>query len=243
MSVVLKRAVPVLAALTLSVSLAACGSADEAAKPGASSSKAEAKKKPTAGALYKQLRASSLAAKSGHVKGNVSDEGETMAIDLAGAADGSNMEATFGAKEGTFTLRAVAGKYWIKGDEKYWTTSVGADAAKAVGAKWLAVPPGESKGMDDTTLKSLLTEMFGDEDMSKLESLTTEVGTGTLSGVDTYVLTDKIGDSGQLITTADDKAQLLKIVGPKGQPSQLTFSEWDAVKPFTAPKAADVFTP
>lgn len=248
MTIVLRRCLPAIAAATLCASLAACGAADDTATPGATSStKAEAPKKadkPSSGALYKQARESALAAKSGHVKGTFTEKGEATTIDMAGAADGSNLQSTFTTSEGEFTLLAVGGKYWIKGNEKYWTSSAGADAAKAIGTKWFAVPAEEAKDMADTNLKGLLTEIFADEGMSKLESLTTEVGERTVSGVDAYVLSDKVGSTGEeLITTADGKAHLIKIVGPKDEPGEIAFSEWDAVKPFVAPPAAQVFTP
>jgi len=244
MPVVLHRAVSLIAAIALGSSLAACGGAEDPATPGTSTSpKAEAKKKPTSGALYKQTRESALGSKSGHITGSMTEDGEKTALDMAGTVDGSNQQATFTTSDGEFTLLTVGGKNWIKGDAKYWTSSAGADAAKAIGAKWLAVPASEAKDMGDTNLKGLLTEIFAEEGMSKLESLTTEVAESTESGVATYVLTDKVGDTGELVVTADGKAQLIKISGPKSDPGELAFSEWDAVKPFVAPAATQVFTP
>ncbi|WP_353951616.1 hypothetical protein V6K52_18630 [Knoellia sp. S7-12] len=244
MSVVLHRALPLVAAMALVAPLSACGGSDAPAKPGATASASTvAKKKPTASALYQQSRDSALAAKSGHVKGSFTEDGESTAIDIAGSVDGANQQATISTPQGEVTMLTVGGKFWIKGDRKYWTESIDADAAKAIGAKWLVVPPAEVKDMGDTTIKNLLTEMYADASMSKLESVATAVNESTVAGVPAYVLTDKIGGNGEIFMTADGKAQLIKLVGPKDEPGELAFTEWNAVKPFAAPAAAQIFTP
>ncbi|MFC7490787.1 MULTISPECIES: hypothetical protein [unclassified Knoellia] len=251
MNTVLRRCVPVLAASSLCVSLTACGGDSDTAtevKPSTSASaSASAKptkaKAPAAGALYKQVRDAALSAKSAHVKGSFTEDGEKTSIDLSGTTDGKNQEAsvTIGA-DGTATVRTVAGKYWVKGDSTFWTKSTGdAAAADAIGAKWIELPPEEAKGMADTTVSTLLKELFEDSDLGKLEAVLTSVKESTLDGAKVYVVTDKVADNGSLVTSADGKNRLLKLTGPKDEPGELTFTEWDAVAPFAAPPAAEIF--
>ena len=244
MTTSLRRVATTVAAVAIATSIAACGSSSPSAgKTGSSTSTPSPTKKPGAGAVYKQARQSALAAKSGHVSGTVSEEGSSTSIDLRGAVDGSNQKVTFAAPaEGTFTLLTVGGKNWVQGDKKFWTTNADAATATQLTGKYVAVPASQAKDFGDTNLKGLLTEMFSDKSLSALESLATAVTETDVNGIKAYVLQDKGTDDGQVFVTADGKAQLLKIVGPKDDAGTLTFSEWDAVPPFSAPPASQVVT-
>ena len=246
MSMHVRRAATSVAAIALAATLAGCGgsSSDSTSTSGSPSSSTSSAKKPGAGTVYKQARATALAAKNGHVSGTVTDSGTQTSIDLVGAADGSNQKATFkAAKEGTFTLLTVAGKNWVQGDTTFWTTNADAATASKLDGKWVVVPDEQAKDFGDTNLKGLLSDMFDNQSLSTLESLATAVNETEVDGVKAYVLQDKGSDDGQVFVTADGTAHLIKIVGPKDQPGTLTFSEWDAVKPFTAPAAGDIVNP
>lgn len=245
MSMHLRRAVTSVAALTLAATLAGCGgSSSDSSATGGSSSTSSPAKKPGAGTVYKQARQTALAAKNGHVSGTVTDSGTQTSIDLLGTADGSNQKVTFrAASEGTFTLLTVAGKNWVQGDKTFWTANADAATATRLDGKWVVVPDEQAKDFGDTNLKGLLSDMFDNKSLSTLESLATAVNETEVGGVQAYVLQDKGSDDGQVFVTADGSAHLIKIVGPKDQPGTLTFSQWDAVKPFTAPAAGDIVSP
>lgn len=242
-----RRRVRVLAVAPFAAALilAGCGSESETPAGDSSSSTStteESKKTPSAKELYEQARTTALAAKSGRVKGQMTDDGQSMTIDLYGLADGTNQSFTFGqGDKGTATITTVDGKNYISADEAFWTSQANAEAAKLFKGKFVIMPADEADDMGETNLKDLLGEMFQDEEMGALQGANGKVEKTTVDGTEAYALSDKVGgDGASLVVTADGKATLLKIVGPKDSPGEMVFSEWDAAKTVEAPKADDV---
>lgn len=229
------RASALAGAVVLAAGLSACGSSSSS---GSASSSTTEKKVPSSGEVYKQVRAAAMAAKSGHVKGTVSQSGDTMTLDMGGVADGSNGKTVISTKDGKITVVMAGAKAYVGGDAKFWTSSAGAaEGAKLVG-KYVELPAAQAKEFTSgLSLKGLLDEMFSDPQLSKMQNLTTKVTETTLDGQAAYLLEDRVAKDGQIYVSADGKGQLLKIVGTKDQPGSLEFSEWDAYPAVAAPAA------
>lgn len=230
--------------VAVALALSACGgdgSGSSSSSAPKSSTTAEAKT-PGAAELYNKARSTALAAESAHIKGSMTDAGQTMTLDLAGATDGSNQSLVVTVTgDAKATILTVDKKYYMTGNDAFWTSQGGAAVAKMFAGKYVLVPAEQAKEMGDITLQSLLTQMFDDKDMSALKGLTANVTKSTVDGVPAYTLTDKVGkDNGQIVVTADGTATLIKIVGPKAQPGELAFSDWNKVPPVVAPPAAKV---
>lgn len=230
--------IPLLAA----TALAGCGSdkpdpATSSSSPSSSSTTTEAKP-PTAAELFDQARKTALAADSTHITGSVTDDGKPMTIDLAGTTDGSNQSLELGVGKGAkATILTVGGKYYLLGNDEFWTTQISKDAAKLLAGKYVRMPATEAKDFGDLTIKSLLTELFGDKEMkAALAAPDSKVTKATYDGAAAYSITDKSGkDNGELLVSADGKATIYKIVGPDDDTGTLEFSEWNTVAKVAAP--------
>ena len=241
--------VAVAVPLTVALALAGCGSEKEPAAAG-SSSKASASsssttteaKPPSASELYAQARKTALAAESGHIAGQMTDDGQTFTIDLAGAADGSNQSLELGqSADSKITILTVGGKSYLSATEDFWADQVGAGPAKTLQNKFVVLPPAQAKEYGDLTIKGLLTDMFDDKELGALDSANTRVEKTTVDGADAWKLTERTGgDGAALLVSADGKATLLRIEGPKDSPGKLDFSEWDKVPAVTAPAPGKV---
>ena len=236
-------AIPLLTA----TALAGCGSdkggTTSSSTTTASSSTTTEAKPPTAADLFEQARTTALAADSTHITGSVTDDGKPMTIDLAGTTDGSNQTLELGVGKGAkATILTVGGKYYLLGNDEFWTTQISADAAKLLGGKYVRMPAAEAKDFGDLTIKSLLTELFGDKEMkAALAASDSKVTKATYDGAAAYSITDKSGkENGELLVSADGKATIFKIVGPDDDTGTLEFSEWGKVAKVAAPDPAKV---
>ena len=72
--------------------------------------------------------------------------------------------------------------------------------------------------------------------------LSTKVVKTEVNGAPAYLMTTKVGDDAKIYVSADGKARLLRVEGPKGQLGTWDFTEWDAVTPVAAPAADQVAT-
>lgn len=237
-------AIPLLAA----TALAGCGSdkgdtnTSSSSSSSSSSTTTEAKL-PTAAELFDQAQKTALAAKSAHITGTVTDDGTPMTIDLAGTTDGSNQSLELGVGGGQkATILTVGGKYYLLGNDEFWSKQISADAAKLLGGKYVNVPAAEAKDFGDMTIKSLLTDLFDDKEMqAALKSNDATVSKATYDGAAAYSVADKAGkDKGELLVSADGKATIFTISGTGQSTGTLEFSEWDKVATVAAPDPSKV---
>ena len=236
-----------LGALTITLltatALAGCGSDKEGATSSSSTSSSSSSttteaKPPTAAELFDLAKKSALAADSTHITGSVDNDGQPMTIDLAGTTDGSNQTLELGVGKGAkATILTVGGKYFLLGNDEFWTGQISADAAKLLAGKYVRVPASEAKNFGDLTIKSLLTDLFSDKEMkAALASPDSKVEKATYDGAAAYSITDKSGkDNGELLVSADGKATIYRLVGPDDDTGTLEFSEWDKVAKVAAP--------
>ncbi len=247
-----RRAVAGLAtASVVALALAGCGgsstdasttAATAAASSSAPTTSAPAEpEQPSMGELYAKVRTASLAATSGHLDGKVTQDGETVALEIEGQADGSNQKTTIGIGKGTAEILTVKKKYYMSADKAFWTEQTGdASAAKLLVGKYVAISGSDAKQFGDLTLGALLDQMFEESELSTLEKLTSEVETRTEDGKEVWVASD---GSGSEIWVDPKTERLVKIVVGGKDAGELTFDSWDDVDTFAAPPASKVVTP
>ncbi|MGL4178482.1 MAG: hypothetical protein ACRCSN_20690 [Dermatophilaceae bacterium] len=241
---------PLLVGAILSAALlaGACGTDAEPSRaatgPASASASAPstpaAAEEPSVRELYAKVRAAALAAKSGRIVGSVTTEGGTVTVDIEGLADGSNQKAEIGVGDGTAQILTVGGKYYMSGDAAFWTEQTGeAQAAKQLAGKYVEISEADAKEIGDLSLGSILRETFEDEELSRLETLTTSVQTRTEGGAKVWVASDP---SGAEFWVDPESENLLKIVITGTEPGELTFDSWNAAATVAAPPASKIVT-
>lgn len=193
---------------------------------------------PAVGDLYTKMRATAKAATTAHVSGEMIEGNDKGSIDLAGAVDGSNQKLIIKLAEGSMELLTVDKKTYLKADTAFWEGTGGAEVAKLIGDKYVTGDATKAVAGENQSLTGLLDEMFKDGDLSLLDKLTTTVEKSQLGGQDVYVLKGKADAKSTITVSADGQATLLQIAAEgKGT---LNFTEWNSVKPFTAPAADQI---
>lgn len=214
-----------------------------APEPSASASTAapsETAAAPTVAEVYRETRTFALAAGSGHAVGTQTRDGRTLRIDVEGASNGSNQRvAITSPKGGTSNVTTVDGRYWLGGDEAFWVEQTGdANAGKDMVGKYVEISESDATELGSFTLRSILTEKFGLAQFAALESGTAPTKRTTLKGREAYLLEGR--DGARLWVATDGSGALLRAVGPKGAPSDLTFSGWERARTWQAPPPGSV---
>jgi hypothetical protein len=242
------RALVAATALAATIAVAGCGddtegggAASGSASVSASASSSPSPEQPTMGELYTKVRAASLAAQSGHLEGEVTNEGEKTTLEVAGTADGANQKLTVGVGKGEADILTVDGKYYMTGDEAFWTEQTGdAKAADLLVGKYVEISAADAKELGDLSLGALLEEMFEQSELSTLEKLTSSVETRTEGGKQVWVASD---GSGSEIWVDPETELLVKIVAVGDDAGELVFDSWNTVKKVQAPPAEDIVKP
>jgi len=198
-------------------------------------SPAPASPAPSVAEVFRAARTSSLSAQSGHVTGTVTHDGTRLRIDLEGQANGLNQTVFITTpKGGTAEVLTVGDGYWVGGDEAHWTEITGdPKAAAALVGKYAPVTESDATELGSFTLRSLLTDAFGQPDLAVLESDTGAAAEAEVDGRAAYLLGRK--DGARLWVAADGSGTLLRVVGPRSEPSDLSFSGWGRARTFTEP--------
>ena len=194
---------------------------------------------PSATEVYQQMRTSAVAAKSVHIKGSFIDNGKKLQIDVAGDRTGTNSRAIVNDGTDTLEILSVNGSYYFKADAAFWTKNGGAAVAKLTADKYVKVPAASATDMGNLKIGTLLGKILA-TDMSAVQNLTTNVQKTAVGGVPAYLMTDKIGSDGaKIYVSADGKARLLRLQGPK---ASMDFTQWDSVPPLSPPRADQIAT-
>jgi hypothetical protein len=190
---------------------------------------------PSVGDVYRDARTAALSAESGHAVGTLTSDGTKLRIDLEGQANGSNQTVFITTPEGGVAeVLTVGNDYWVGGDEAHWADITGnPKAAKALVGKYAAVTKSDATELGSFTLRSILTEAFAQPDLAVLESDTRAAAETEVDGRPAYLLGAKGGP--RLWVAADGSGTLLRYVGPKREPADLTFSDWGRATTFTQP--------
>lgn len=239
----------VLSLVTASTLLAGCtgdgagtasGSGSVTADPSTSSAAASPSGTPTDIApsvadVYRAARTAALSATSGRAKGTVTSEGKALGIDVQGLANGSNQTVFITTPAGgTAEVLTVGNDYWVGGDLAHWTEITGdPKRAEALVGKYAPVMESDATELGSFTLRSILTDAFAQPDLAVLESDTGAAVETEVDGRPAYLLGAKGGP--RLWVAADGSGTLVRLVGPKSEPADLTFSDWGRVTTFQQP--------
>jgi len=167
-------------------------------------------------------------------------EGKRLRIDVEGVANGSNQTVFITTPDGgTAEVLTVGDAHWIGGDQAYWAEATGdAKAAPALVGRYAPITESDATELGSFALRTILTDIFSVPELTLLESNTGSARETTVGGRAAYVLGQASGP--RLWVAADGSGALLRAVGPKSQPSDLTFSDWDRAKTFTGPPPASL---
>lgn len=187
--------------------------------------------------VYRAARTASLSAESGRAVGTVTSDGTRLRIDLEGTADGGNQTVFITTPAGGIAeVRTVGDGYWVGGDLAHWTEITGdAESAKALVGRYAPVAESDATELGAFTLRSILADAFTWPDLALLESDTGEAPLTEVDGRPAYVLGQQGG--ARLWVAADGSGTLLRLVGPKSEPTDLTFSKWGRATTYTEPPA------
>ena len=223
-------------AAAVALGLSGCGTTnttDKVKSGSAASVTSAAKAVPSAKVLYDQMRKNVTAAKSVRIKGEITNAGKQMKIDIAGDRDGKNTRAMMNDGTGGVELLTAGGNVYIKADAAYWTKNASAAVAKVAAGKYVKIPAGTGAG--DLKVGALLDGAFKN---LPLAGALQKVEATDVDGTPAYLLADKLTPKeGRIYVSADGKATLLRIVSTKANSGTLDFSEWDAVPPTSPPSA------
>jgi dipeptidyl aminopeptidase/acylaminoacyl peptidase len=195
---------------------------------------------PSVSEVFRDARTASLSAESGHVVGTVTSDGAQLRIDLEGRANGSNQTVFITTpKGGTAEVLTVGDGWWVGGDEAHWVEITGdPKAATALVGKYAAVTESDATELGSFTLRTILTDAFAQPELAVLESDTGAAAETEVDGRPAYVVGPPEGP--RLWVAADGSGTLLRLVGPKSDPSDLTFSDWGRARTFTEPPPDEV---
>lgn len=243
MKVALRVVASVLFAAT-AVGLSGCGTTKLSASGAEPSAPASSTKAiPAAEELWSAAQASMKAATSVRIKGTATDNGVSIPVDMAGARDGSNAKVAISQNDWTAEILVVSGAVYVKGNAAYWTMAgLTAEQVQTVGTKYLK---STTVDVSKTTVGSML-DALSKVNFNLVDKLNIKVEKGEMAGVPVYVLSQRVSTADGDLTawiTADGKASLLKLTVVGGaNPTDLVFSDWNSVQPFTAPPADQILS-
>lgn len=198
---------------------------------------------PSASDLVNKAKANSTSAKSValYIEGDVNGTKTTMQVD--GRLDGSNQQQRQTQKDARNEGIILNKRGYLKGNQAFWT-ALGArskDAAKLKDKWWV----GEASGSDanpSINVKDVINTYARSADGKAAAAEDAKVTETTTAGQETYTITPKDTSKAKLIVTRGDKPRIVQITGYESDltktKANYTFSKWDSVEAFQAPKGA-----
>lgn len=248
MSRTLGALVPALA-LGIALSVSGCGVGSQAVSPSTSAASSTASPPalpsaqsdlPTAQDLWTAVKASLAAATSAHVKGNGTSGSSVLTIDIAGTRDGTNskMIRTLGGAKGQ--VLTVGDSQYVQGNAAFWNLAgMPSDTISRVGEKYVKTATSKDNGAVSVgeALDSVATASFTGIDMLNLK-----VEKSNVAGSAAYLVSERIPSPEQFTmwVSADSARHLLRLRTAGTSPVDLSFTEWNAVAPFTAPPSTQI---
>jgi hypothetical protein len=193
---------------------------------------------PSAADILTKAKANALNATSGAFTGHIDQDGKAMVIDYKGTADGKSADVSLEVVgQGKVRVIAVPGAAYIQADEKFWKSQGAPAAVQKAGDKFVKAPANASTIADSLSLNAYLDKAFG---AVTTTALSDTVGSETVDGVDTWVLTDKKGPEEGALYVSQDSFQVVRYVAPEANPGQLDFSRWNEDLGIKAPPASQI---
>ncbi len=186
-----------------------------------------------------------------HVVGDVPSGGDQMHLDIAGSLAGSNQKVSMRVQgKGTIEVLTIDGTHWVKAVDAQGAQQLGAPA-DAVG-KSLLMPASAAAKYDALSLTALLSGMTAPAGLAWVTNADSVVDDVTEADRAAWRIRDRVGGQGEastgeegndreVIVSADDEREMLKLTSPKD--GTVTFSQWNGVAPFSSPPAAENATP
>lgn len=183
------------------------------------------------------------ALKSLRISGDISTGGQKVDIDMQSTTDG-DCQGTVKVGGGSAQIVSSGGSYWMKPDDAFWEQTAGSRASvieKAVGDKWVTVPP--SSGLDEVCDLDNFLKAF-DTTTDNPSATPSNAGSEQVDGQDTVRITGE--EKGQQVSAwvaTGDQHYILKLeVGSPGDSDSgaLAFSEFDEPVDVTTPAPSEV---
>lgn len=197
---------------------------------------------PSATTLIHQARAAYRKAKSASMHADIAGDDGRQKTDITGTMDGTNQELKIdqGAK-GSVTVRTVGGKYYMNGNQAFWSKGNGAPAntAKLLADKWVIAPASSSKDFAGITIRAFLDQAIGNTSDAQIAKST--VAKTTYEGKEAYAVTSARTKNTVIIDP--DTKFLLKFDETKAAKDKgtATITGWNEQQPFPTPAGAIEF--
>jgi hypothetical protein len=195
---------------------------------------------PDATEVFPKTSAAIEKATSASVVGDLTSGSQKANLELSGTLDGSNARSKVTFDDTTIEILTVGNVAYMKPDKAFLTKNAGAEAAKMLdtvaAGKWISTKNASQFG--EFKIGSLLGSMGTDELGSSEAAKITDKALTDLNGAKAFKYT---GEENTFWIAAEGEPHLLQIEGNStGGGGIMTFSEWNAVKPFEAPAKSDV---
>lgn len=220
--------------------LAGCASNDDkkdASSPATTTSAAPADNGVAAleaTAIIDKARAALKAAKSYHMAGSITDEGQKTSLDVK--VSGADVLGSMTISDAKIELLRVAGKQFIKPSAAFWKLTSPQQAgaiAQIVGDRWVVVPA------SNKDLSSFFTVTDVDEILSPDSNTVTKGAVKPINGTPAIALTEGDAD-GTLYVATTGEPYPLKLEGAKPEDGGMDFTEFGSTfADIQAPAAAD----
>jgi hypothetical protein len=163
-------------------------------------------------------------AKSYRVKGNGKADGQKIGIDFRISGNDLGGKLTMG--NANVELLSVAGKHYMRPDEKFWVSAVGVDkaptVAKLIGDRWVVVPE------DDNDFAELFGIANVDE-MLKPDGSLSKGETTDINGVKAIGLVDNDSEKGTLYVATTGEPYPLRLLSTSTvEGGQIDFTDFGA---------------
>ena len=192
---------------------------------------------PDAKEIFPKVTETVKSAKSVAIAGDMSRGTENIKLKISGTRDGSNALAEITMKGATSTLLTADGVTYLKADKEFFAQNVGQESADAiesmVGGKWIAVT--DSAMFGKFSIAALL-DTFGAQGLEQSDFGTiSDSSIVDLNGTKAFKYTAQEA----IVWIAAEGAPYLLQMQPQDPAKQglevMTFSDWNAVSPQTAP--------
>ncbi len=200
---------------------------------------------PSARDLLATARTATAAARSGRVRGHVTDQGETYVIDSASTADGKDATGTFSYPAKAATVRYIVsrGGAYLSGDAGFWASAgAPADRAASLGAsgKWVKTSASAIAELtDSSSFSTLVRSLF--TQTGSVSALTQRVDSTLVGTIPCWAMSDRFSGSDATFYFAKATGLPARITATdQGAPQQLDFDEWDTVPAARAPAASEI---
>ncbi|MBV1779592.1 hypothetical protein KRR55_10765 [Paeniglutamicibacter sp. ABSL32-1] len=233
-----------LLSATAGVLLALTGCSAAAEQPsGASSAGAEAAPVqaeivvPEAKEIFPKTSAAIEKATSATIVGDLTVDSQKGKFELSGTVDGTNSKSMMSRGDSTIEMLTVDNVAYMKPNKEFLTEQAGAEAAKMLDSvapgKWISTKNASLFG--NLKIGSLLESMGTGELGTKEAAKITKKDLADLNGTKAFKYT---GGEEVFWIAAEGEPHLLKIESTGT--GTMTFTEWNAVKPYEAPAKSDV---